>query len=52
MCGAVLFSFPAAWLILTNVSCQNENSSHSDQEMALFEKILGEQGSISIPLVF
>lgn len=38
MCGAVLFSFPAAWFILINFSCQNENSFHSDQEMALFEK--------------
>lgn len=50
--GAVLFAFPAECFILINFSRQNENSFHSELEMALFEKKPGEQGSISVPLVF
>lgn len=53
--GTVLFSFPAACLILINFSCQNENSFHSEQKMALFEKKnpkTWKQGSIRVPLFF
>lgn len=50
--GLCCFHFQQHGLYFINVSCQNENSFHSDQEMALFEKIHGGQGSIGVPLVF
>lgn len=49
MRGAVLFSFPAAWFILTNFSRQNENSFHSEQELALFETNLESRGASVFP---
>lgn len=49
MHGAVLFSFPTACFILINFSCQNENSFHSELEMALFEKNLENRGASVFP---
>lgn len=49
MHGAVLFSFPTACFILINFSCQNENSFHSELEMALFEKNLEKRGASVFP---
>lgn len=36
--GLCCFHFQQRGLYFINVSCQNENSLHSDQEMALYEK--------------